>query len=86
MIADIVGYVYCEYTYPHTQGQCLRRAEALLRYTSWRGNSSLCVKSFTSLVPTGWTAWVDREGSCHVRCAEHHYNGYLSDTRNHVKS
>lgn len=90
MIADIVGFVYCTYEYRNHQSnaenRCLKRAEAVLRYTSWRGNNALCVKSFTSLTPTGWTAWVDREGTGHVRCAEHPVKGYMTDTRSHVKS
>ena len=99
MIADIVGFVHCEHIIrterPAEEWErrgrfeertCMKRAEALLRYTSWRGNSTLCVKSFTSLTPTGWTAWMDREGTGHVRCAEHPVKGYMTDTRSHVKS
>lgn len=99
MKADIVGFVYCEHIIRterptsewERQGRfeertCLRRAEAILHYTSWRGRDSLRVRSFTALTSTGWTAWVDREGTCHVRCDEHPVTGYMSDTRSHVKS
>lgn len=99
MIADIVGYVYCGHVIrterPESEWErrgrfeertCMRRAEAVLRYTSYRGNDRIFVKSFTSLIPTGWTAWVDSEGSGHVRCAEHPYKSYQSGTRSHVQS
>jgi hypothetical protein len=80
VIADIHGWVYCG------KDGCPRKHEAVLRHTSFRGEDRLRVVLFVTFVPTGWTAWVDSEGSCHVLCHEHEYKGYLPGVRYQVKS
>lgn len=88
MLADIVGYVYCEHfdwvndpegvpgdrewiRERRKEVRCSARAEAILRHSSHRGQSTLRVISFVTFVSTGWIAYVDGEHTCRVYCAKH---------------